>query len=144
MNTIKSKLVDACIVVTITLAMVAGLEIAARLVKQVKEMASPSTAASLEDALLLKQTWGKQHQIDAAGESEGHMPYVEFRTKPSASATLNIDSEGRRRVPGGCEKQDAFTIVTFGGSTMYGTGVPDQYTIPAYLAVASAPGAAGV
>ncbi|MBI5912310.1 MAG: SGNH/GDSL hydrolase family protein [Betaproteobacteria bacterium] len=134
MNTIKSNLVDACIVVTITLAMLAGLEIAARLVKQVRDIMYPSNVASPENAILHKQIWGKQHQIDAAGESAMHVTYVEFREKPYASTTLNIDSEGRRWVPGSCEKNDAFTVFTFGGSTMYGAGVPDQYTIPAYFA----------
>ena len=114
--------------------MLACLELAARVAKLVKAWLSPPIAASASEAILRKQDWFKQYQIDSAGELGRYMTYVGFREKPQTSTTVNIDAKGRRRVPGGCEKDDAITVMTFGGSTMYGAGVPDQFTIPAYLA----------
>lgn len=130
----KKTLTDGCIMVTITLAMLTGLEVAGRLLGVVGHMAASSPAISAEDAIGLKQSWGKQHLTDSAGSFNEYVTYVEFREKPHVSATLNIDNEGRRRVPGSCEHAQAFTVMAFGGSTMFGAGVPDPFTIPAYLA----------
>jgi hypothetical protein len=131
MNAVKTKLIDVCIIVTITLAMLVGLELAARLLSYADERNSREDVWSLT---VQKQEWGKQYLVDDAGTSWRHATYVEFREKPYTSPTINVDSEGRRRVPGSCERENAFTIWTFGGSTMFGYGAPDQFTIPAYLA----------
>lgn len=130
----RQILTDGCIIVTITLAALIGLEGAGRLVSVIKRMAAHDPVSSAEEAIRQKQSWGKQHEADAADSFDEYMTYVEFRSKPHVSATLNVDSEGRRRVPGSCEDASAFTVMTFGGSTMFGAGVPDVYTIPAYLA----------
>lgn len=66
-------------------------------------------------------------------------PYVYWRRKPYASQYVNIDKDGRRFCPV-CRKSyssddKAMKIFVFGGSTIWGTGIRDQYTIPALLEV---------
>lgn len=51
---------------------------------------------------------------------------------------LNIDQYGRRRTISPSAKQSGkppLIIWTFGGSTMFGWGLPDQYTLPSQLQV---------
>ena len=134
MNTVKDKLIDACIIITITLVILVGLEIAARILKEVRDISFASSVEAPADSIILKQAWGKQALTDGVSLADMYVPYVEFREGPYTSATINVDEEGRRRVPHSCERENAFTILMFGGSTMFGAGVPDQFTIPAYLA----------
>lgn len=131
---LRRVLTDICIVVTVTLTMAAGLEVTARLVSAARRSPAREQHTMAEETIGLRQSWGRQHAADAAGALDQYMPYVEFREREYASPTLNIDREGRRRVPGSCERDSAVTVLTFGGSTMFGAGVPDEYTIPAYLA----------
>ncbi len=127
----KTRLVDACIIVTVTLAMLLGLELAARVAKFGKNALFPAPEAP---STVLKQAWGRQYQSDERGLTYRHVDYVEFREEPYRSKTITVDEHARRFVPGNCERADAFTIWMFGGSTMFGYGAPDESTIPAYLA----------
>ena len=130
LNAVKNKLVDACIIVTVTVAMLLALELAARLLNYARVVHGRNDSPTVQ-----KQEWGKQHLEDGEAIAWRYVPYVEFREKAYVSLTINLDSKGRRLVPGSCEKAHAITIWTFGGSTMVGYGAPDQFTIPAYLAV---------
>jgi lysophospholipase L1-like esterase len=47
--------------------------------------------------------------------------------------TVNISEEGVRLTPGSDCQPDSYRIFMFGGSTMWGVGVPDWGTIPAYM-----------
>lgn len=130
MMTLRKKLVDAIIILTVTLAMFLGLECTVRAAQYVKGVLFPKPHIP---STILNQAWGRQHQSDEAGLSVRHVDYVEFRENPFRSQTITVDAEGRRPVPGNCERADAFTIWMFGGSTMFGYGAPDDSTIPAYL-----------
>ncbi len=114
-RTVRGILTDICIVVTMTLVIGVGVEVSARLARLARG-GQAETPPRPEDAL------------------ERYVQYVEFREGEYASPDLNIDRERRRRVPGSCERDDAFTVMAFGGSTMFGAGVADWHTIPAYLA----------
>ena len=131
MHAFKEKLVDLCIIVTVTMAMLLALELAARAAIEVRNaiFSSPNPPSTI-----LKQAWGRQYESDEGGLVIPHVDYVEFREAPYRSATINVDKEGRRSVPGNCELADASIVWTFGGSTMFGYGAPDEFTIPAYLA----------
>ncbi len=117
-RTVREILTNICIVVTMSLVIGVSLEVGARLLRGSRAVTTlePEAAPDPEDTL------------------ERYVQYVEFREGEYASPLLNIDSQSRRRVPGSCERDDAFTVMTFGGSTMFGAGVSDQHTIPAYLA----------
>lgn len=87
---------------------------------------------------LRSREWGPQLLEDINNKQASpfvvqYRPFVDFRVKPYRSKTVNIDAEGIRRTP---QDPTATTKVAFamGGSTMFGSGVPDEGTIPAYLA----------
>ncbi len=61
-----------------------------------------------------------------------YIPYVEWRHAEFSSPTLNVDENGRRvHSIGRDNAPDAVEIGFFGGSTVWGTGVDDNGTIPA-------------
>lgn len=64
--------------------------------------------------------------------------YVYWRRKPHQGKYINIDRHGIRYTsPSGVSDADALKklkIFMFGGSTMWGEGVRDQYTIPSLVA----------
>jgi lysophospholipase L1-like esterase len=61
--------------------------------------------------------------------------YVGWERKPFHGQTINIDETGVRKTdPSHCDDPNALTIWTFGGSTIWGAGVPDWLTIPSLLA----------
>jgi lysophospholipase L1-like esterase len=65
-------------------------------------------------------------------------PYVYWRRTPHKGKYINIDERGiRYTVPGKVAAGDAakkLKIFMFGGSTLWGEGVRDQFTIPSQLA----------
>jgi len=61
--------------------------------------------------------------------------YVGWERKPFHGQTINVDANGvRKSQPSHCENDKAYTIWMFGGSTIWGAGVPDWLTIPSLLA----------
>ena len=60
-----------------------------------------------------------------------YKPYVGWQLTPLETQTLHIDKDGRRFVPRQAQMSQKQTVHFFGGSTMFGTGVHDQDTIPA-------------
>lgn len=76
--------------------------------------------------------WREYHQV-WGGQARDYQPYVIWRSAAFAGRTLNVDGHGRRVTPGAECGAGSFTVFTLGGSTMWGTGVPDWGTIPAFL-----------
>ena len=61
-------------------------------------------------------------------------PYFLWRREQFSGKYINIDSDGVRQTTNkGDPSENDLKIFMFGGSTMWGTGVPDQYTIPSFL-----------
>jgi len=91
-----------------------------------------------EDLLYYQaQDWSKDYWREYHAAWDGRVlpfePYVLWRSKPFEGKILNINAEGLRVTPGAECTPDSYTVFTFGGSTMWGTGVPDWGTIPAFL-----------
>ncbi len=59
-----------------------------------------------------------------------YVPYMAWTRKPFAGETTTINQEGDRVHPPTTDRPTKF-VRFFGGSTMWGTGVDDQHTIPA-------------
>ena len=59
------------------------------------------------------------------------MPYVYWRRTPRQGPYINIDDRGIRATTPG--SPTGLKIYMFGGSTMWGTGARDDYTIPSML-----------
>lgn len=66
-------------------------------------------------------------------------PFDYWRIRPHVGTTISIDAAGLRRTvqatgaPFGAGAR-SYRVFCFGGSTMWGSGVPDQATIPSLLA----------
>ena len=61
--------------------------------------------------------------------------YYEWRKLPFNGVTIHIDSSGVRQTVQSFTESDKSPIAVFlGGSTMWGMGVSDEYTIPSYFA----------
>ncbi len=80
------------------------------------------------DVPWLADYWREHYLV----KNEYH-PYVIWRPAPLSGQAIQIDVDGLRVTPGADCRPGAFTVFLFGGSTMWGYGVPDGATIPAYL-----------
>jgi len=60
-------------------------------------------------------------------------PFVGYRHHPYKSKETNVNERGIRFTPGAVCNDKAKKVFVFGGSTVYGNGVPDWETIPYYL-----------
>ena len=64
--------------------------------------------------------------------NSAYVPFNEWRQPKYASENLNIDAEGyRMHTAGITNAKDARSLGFFGGSTVWGTGVDDNGTLPA-------------
>ena len=86
-----------------------------------------ASTRSLKDQDLARLVYREKKQLQTR-----YVPYMAWARKPFSGKTTNINSEGERTHP-------LFTdnplqhIRFFGGSTMWGSGVDDQNTIPAHF-----------
>ena len=63
-----------------------------------------------------------------------YAPWVQFRAPETQGRWLNTDSYGFRRTKGSRSSGAIpLKVFVFGGSTTFGYGVPDDYTIPSQL-----------
>ena len=69
----------------------------------------------------------------AASDETQYAPYVIWRGSSYDGQLITVNAEGLRETPGAACDADAVRVFTFGGSTMWGHGVADTETIPAYL-----------
>jgi len=60
-------------------------------------------------------------------------PYVHWKRKPFSGRFINVDQNGVRRTKKGPVAETGKTVFMFGGSTLWGTGAPDDKTIPSYV-----------
>lgn len=114
-----------------TLILMLALELAAAVVNQVVFRVAPETRE--RSAFYDTVDWGSDFWAEEARAVSRYHPYVVYRRAPFAGEHINIDSRGIRRTPGSTCRPDAFTVFAFGGSTMWGQGVPDWGTVPAHL-----------
>ena len=63
-------------------------------------------------------------------------PYVYWRRRPFGGRFINVDSSGLRIMPAlaAAPSSRPLTVFMFGGSTLWGTGARDAFTIPALVA----------
>lgn len=78
-----------------------------------------------------REYWREYHFI--AENLIKYEPFTVWRAAAYRGKTINISEEGLRETPGASCSDGAFIVFAFGGSTMWGTGVPDWGTVPAYL-----------
>jgi lysophospholipase L1-like esterase len=76
------------------------------------------------------QMWEDTYQVSL---TLVQAPYVGWDYPPFSSETVNVGADSLRVTPNSDCSSDAYKVYLFGGSTMWGYGVPDFATIPAYL-----------
>jgi lysophospholipase L1-like esterase len=77
--------------------------------------------------------WGATYRRERDLLRSAYAPYVVWRRQAFSGETINLDASGVRRTPGAQCTPRSYKVFAFGGSTMWGMGVPDWGTIPAYL-----------
>jgi lysophospholipase L1-like esterase len=82
-----------------------------------------------------RQPWGQAFwdEADQFNRLVFH-PFLVASTPPFTGEFINVGADGLRLTPNtACDDPAAYEIWFFGGSTMFGFGVPDAMTIPAYF-----------
>jgi len=81
------------------------------------------------------EEWAREYFNDFNKlKDDNYESYVGWRKTAFKSKFINIDSFGDRVTPQYAQKSDSVQNVIFlGGSTMWGTGSPDDSTIPAFF-----------
>ena len=90
-----------------------------------------------EAAYGLPESWvgAFEQEFPRARRHEYH-PYLLWRMAPYRGTLIHIGSDGLRETPGAECGAGASVVDVFGGSTVWGFGVPDSATVPAYLQIA--------
>ena len=63
-----------------------------------------------------------------------YQPYVVWSRALFTGELVNVDANGERLTAHNSTREDALEVWVFGGSTAWGTGAPDDQTIPSHLA----------
>ena len=81
--------------------------------------------------------WAEQVMASAVNTKLDWFPYVYWKSRPYKSRYFNIGNNGLRVTVGAKHspgvQEHPIRIFTFGGSTMWGEGSRDPYTIPSWL-----------
>lgn len=91
-----------------------------------------------EESEAYKTSWAKQYRKEFAKSlNGGWVPYVYHRRLPFDGTYVTVDAQGLRKTwqaPVTDSKADPVDVYMFGGSTMWGTGARNDYTIPSLVA----------
>ncbi len=87
------------------------------------------------DAYTDREVAARYFQEHHASASMTWHPYVYWRRKPFSGTYIHVDTQGVRRsvYPRLTEADTTYRIIFYGGSTMWGTGAPDEATIPSHV-----------
>lgn len=77
--------------------------------------------------------WAEGFNDEYKRKATRYEPYVIWKNQPFQGTHINIDSDGNRVTPNSKCEQNSYVVFMFGGSTTWGTGVPDWATVPAYF-----------
>ncbi len=78
--------------------------------------------------------WTRKHFDEFSKLQTNYYDFIIWRREEFRGETINIDKDGYRRHQLGEQSTPSNAAVwLFGGSSMFGTGVADSDTIPAYL-----------
>lgn len=80
------------------------------------------------------KSWSEDYWREFYSLTRRFAPYLTWRRNEYQGEYINIDSEGIRETwHTQSNDRDAEKIFMFGGSTMWGTGARDNYTIPSFV-----------
>ena len=78
--------------------------------------------------------WAAKHFTEFSDQNYQYRSFLGWRRYPYSGETINIDDRGVRRTVDQTPNDAKKTIFFFGGSTTWGTGVSDEFTIPSQFA----------
>jgi lysophospholipase L1-like esterase len=87
------------------------------------------TADTYNGAAWSRPYWAEFHR---SKDDMRWTPYVYWRRRPRVSPYINVDEKGIRATP--TSAANGLKIFVFGGSTVWGSGARDEFTIPSILA----------
>jgi len=143
LKTVQSVLTQIAVIFTITIAAIAICEgVARQIVRSIKWADDPYMLAMTDENIrklydtakpefyreVLSEGWGRGVDVD-------YQPFVEFLTRPYEGTHVHVTKDGFRTPKDGPASLATAKrkIFVFGGSTVFGMGVADGETIPAYL-----------
>ncbi|MEN8187934.1 MAG: hypothetical protein ABFR05_12465 [Bacteroidota bacterium] len=112
---------------------------ARRFINYIKEVTSGPKLEKVDPRALLpnykNEPWAKEFFRDFNTlKDDNYKSYIGWRKTAFNSQYINIDSAGERITPQKSNKIDSiYNVIFLGGSTMWGTGAPDDGTIPAFF-----------
>lgn len=77
--------------------------------------------------------WAEAVLREQAAVRGRYWPHVGWRSHPRPGPLMTIHADGNRVVPEASCGYGAYRVLVLGGSTVFGFGVPDWGTLPAYL-----------
>lgn len=123
-----------------TLVLLLVIELVSTLILAGRETSPEQQVQAFKDKMLrleyyAGQDWSKTYWDEhmRAVDHWQYQPYTLWRTSPFEGDLINVDTDGRRVTPKSDCAAGKQRVYTFGGSTMWGYGVPDWGTIPAYI-----------
>lgn len=141
LNVAFKGLVYAWLIVGLTVGLLFGLELALRFMFWVKDTARPLphpdrriVADGYDGAPWVDRHFREDERAEAEWQS-----YVYFRHKPLNGETITVDAQGRRatwnpeRTAAGDSSTKPVKIWVLGGSSAWGMGARDAFTIPSLL-----------
>ena len=78
--------------------------------------------------------WAFDYYQEYASIATNWQPYVYWRRAPYRGRFINVNERGLRATTPAAPEPGAVKIFMFGGSTMWGTGARDAFTIPSLVA----------
>ncbi len=131
-NSGASIYADAALILLNAIVLLVILETAASGVLWLSQQRDERTARI--DPYYKNHAWGADYLHDVGSALRvAYKPYVIWKTKPYQGKTINVDQDGHRLTPGAMCGKDSYNVLMFGGSTVWGDGVPDWGTVPAYV-----------
>ena len=122
----------------------AVLEIGSAIIYAAYHWIHPGNAANLSSANpayggypWAQEYWKEEHLRWSANKKVNYLPFLVWGERPWHSKHINVDESSvvnmRRTTNPACDQTQRRVIWMFGGSTLFGMGVPDEATIPSYL-----------
>jgi len=135
-GTIKLILINVAVLVAFVMSALILVSVAGDIVALVKPLLKKPDirARSLAYKTDKDKAYAEQVFHDARQGTKTYQPYTAWRQNPISLPTLTLNKDGYRiHKQSKKNKPGALKIGFFGGSTMWGTGVDDNNTIPAFF-----------
>jgi lysophospholipase L1-like esterase len=111
--------------VVVHLALIAGND-------ALKYLGSKESKANLPN--YAAHDWAAKHFSEFGEQEYQYRSFLGWRRLPYSGETINIDEKGVRRTVDQTPNDAKKKVFFFGGSTIWGTGVSDEFTIPSKFA----------